>query len=131
MKTSKVITVLLLFLLTTTIKAQETHKDSLFFKIDYNYIKQSQNNHAIYELLDNRDIRNGAVYFQFYKIVHIVSPKKIQCFKKFAKTAKLYSKNQKNKLNEYEIIKLFKNNIVILVNKKREYIEVSPVFEIE
>lgn len=115
------------------LKAQEKIKDTLFFKLD-NYLYQFKFDSKKYIIKDNYDIKDGAIYFDTFKIVNAAKPKKILCFRRYAKTANLYMINNPKKLNDVKLTKLFDNHIIILVSKKGKqtiYTEVGPVFTIE
>ncbi|WP_264529285.1 hypothetical protein [Flavobacterium sp. N502540] len=129
----KISLIILSFFSMTVVKAQEKVKDTLFFKLD-NYLYQFKFDSKQYIVKDNYDIKDGAIYFETFKIINTAKPKEILCFRKYAKTANLYMINNPKKLNDVKVTKLFDNYIIILVNKKNKqttYTEVGPVFAIE
>jgi hypothetical protein len=128
-----VIIIIILFFYMSNLKAQEKAKDTLFFKLD-NYLYQSKSDYKDYIIKDNYDSSEGAIYFVQKKIINISKPKKILCFKKFARTSKLYNLKYNNKLNDVKVMNLTDSYIIVVVNKKNrktEYIEVSPEFAIQ
>jgi len=115
------------------LKAQDKVKDTLFFKLD-NYLYQLKFDSKQYIIKDNYNIKDGAIYFETFKIVTTAKPKEILCFRKYAKTANLYMINNPKQLNDVKVSKLFDNYIIILISKKNKqttYTEVGPVFRIE
>lgn len=125
--------IILSFFFINTLNAQEKVKDTLFFKLD-NYLYQFKFDSKQYIIKGNYDIKDGAVYFETFKIVTTAKPKEILCFKKYAKTANLYMINNPKKLNDVKVGKLFDNYVIILISKKNKqttYTEVGPVFAIE
>ncbi|WP_166922917.1 hypothetical protein [Flavobacterium poyangense] len=132
MKIHALVVILSIFSM-NVLKAQEKIKDTLFFKLD-NYLYQFKFDSKKYIIKDNYDIKDGAIYFDTFKIVNVAKPKEILCFRRYAKTANLYMINNPKKLNDVKVTKLFDDHIIILVSKKSKqtiYTEVGPVFAIE
>jgi predicted phosphodiesterase len=112
------------------LKAQEKIRDTLYFRLD-NYLYQSKFDSKKYFIKGNGDTSEGAIYFTEIKIINNAKPKKILCFKKFAKSSKLYMINNKKKLNDVKVMNLGDKHIVILINKNNEYIQVGAEFAIQ
>ncbi len=109
-------------------------KDTLFFKLDNDYVVQSEHNKAVFLFKDGKDIHQGSIYFQKIKTIARIKPhNEILDLKKFIYASKFYN-NSKQTINDFDMIDYLTNYIIILVNKKEEdveYIEVSTVFAIE
>ena len=114
------------------LKAQETKKDTLFFKYDNKYIKTFNEAPGVYYLADSHGGSLGAFFFSEIRRIDNVKFKKLMCLKKFVRSSEFYDK--KKKLHDLEITGLFKKYIVFLVRKNdtaTTFIEVEPFFEIE
>ncbi|MWB95571.1 hypothetical protein GON26_14475 [Flavobacterium sp. GA093] len=119
----------LLLIVVNSITAQTKSKDTLYFRLD-SYLYQSKFDPKQYIIKDNYDIEDGAIHISELKIVNIPKPKKTLCFKKYAKSSKMYMQNNK-KLNEFDVMDLFANYTIVLINKKNEYVHVTAELVIE
>nr|WP_315149697.1 hypothetical protein [uncultured Flavobacterium sp.] len=122
--------IIISFFSVNLIKAQEKIRDTLYFRLD-NYLYQSKFDSTKYIIKGNGDTSEGAIYFKEIKIINNAKPKNILCFKKFAKSSKLYMINNKKRLNDVKVMKLGDKHIVILINKNNEYIQVGAEFAIQ
>lgn len=109
-------------------------KDTIFFKLDNDYVFQSEYNKDVFLFKDGKDIHQGSIYFEKIKTVAIIkSHNELLDLKKFIYVSKFYN-NSKKTINDFDMIDYLTNYTIILVNKKEEdveYIEVSTVFAIE
>ena len=113
---------------------RHTIKDTLFFKLDNDYVVHSEHNKDVFFFKDGKDIHQGNVYFQKIKnIIKIKPHTEVLNLKKFIHESKFYN-NSKQTINDFDMIDYLSNYTIILLNKKEEYveyIEVSAVYAIE
>lgn len=131
----KAVTLILLCLFSTLVKAQENPKDTLYFSYNNNYIRTYDKipNHLY--LKDSNGTNNGAFYFTEVKTLEDqkINSKGI-CLRKFVRSSKYFDKNKDPKLNDYELWKYFRDYYIFLVKKvdgKKKYIQVKSSYEIE
>ena len=118
------------FISMNVLEAQEKIKDTIYFRLD-SYLYQSKFDAKEFIIKDNSKTSEGAIYFKEFKIINNAKPKNILSFKKFAKSSKLYMINNKKKLNDVKVMKLVDKHIVVLINKNKEYVQISAEFAIE
>ena len=117
------------------LSAQETKKDTLFFKYDENYLKTYKEipNHIYLE--DSSGIGNGNFFFDEIDIVNnIPLNKKTKCLKKYVHSSIYYNKNNKRALNDYRLWEHLNNYDIFLIKKNKgkiEFLKVRANFEIE
>ncbi len=103
-------------------------KDTLCFTLDQNYIYQSKHNNDIYSFKEGEEL-----YFKKVAKIEALKPNKILNFENYIHSSKFYDKSKK-RINDFNLTVYLGNYIIFLINKKDEeieYIEVSPVYEIE
>ncbi len=109
-------------------QGQEKANDTLFFKFDKSYIKESD---LTFYLKDTN--HNEIFYFRGTQLLNDLKPKKILCLKEMIRQPKFYNKSKVQKLNTYELIIYFSDKITYLVkekNGKKEFINIEPVLAI-
>ncbi|OXA92550.1 hypothetical protein [Flavobacterium hercynium] len=115
-----------------SLSAQETKKDTLFFKYDQKYIKTFTEIPETYYLADSHDGDQGAFFFKEEQRFDNLKNTKLRCLKKFVRSSQFF--DSKKKLHDYEIAGLFGKYVIFLVRKNGvavEYIKVVPGFQIE
>lgn len=120
-----------LFLL-SPLEAQETQKDTLFFKYDDKYINAFKEIPSHFYLDDSSGGNNGSFFFEEGEVKCNLNPKKVLLLKRFVRSSDFYDKNKK--LKDEKLATFFNKYIIFLVkknHKKIEYIQVKPGFEIE
>ena len=103
-------------------------KDTLYFTLDKEYIYQSKYSDDIYLFREGKEI-----YFKKIAKIDTLKPNKTLNLENFIHYSKFYN-HQKKIINIFDMIDYFMNYTIVLVGKKEaevEYIEVSPVYEIE
>ena len=109
-------------------------KDTLFFKLDNNYIFKPSSKSASFLLKDSHDVTYGGFYFETVQTLNNLSPKEILSLEKYVRSSKSYDDNRKEKLNDYKLWEHFNNYVVVLVEEalgKKKYIEVASMYAIE
>lgn len=109
-------------------------KDTLYFKLDNNYITKSEHDLDIFYLEDSG--KSGDVTFLFRKMKSAKNMKydKLLDAKEFIHSSRFYDYSKKNKLKDFDLMNYLNNYVIYLVNKKEEeieFIEVNPSSEIE
>lgn len=118
------------FLFGINIQAQEKEKDTLFFKFDRSYIKESESE-LIFSLKDTDNTE--MFYFKGAEVVNGLKPKRILCLKETIRQPNFYNKSNVPKLNNNQLLKYFSNKITYLVKEKsgkKEFIRIEPVLAI-
>lgn len=104
---------------------QNKVKDTLFFKLDKEYIYQSKNNTESYFIKDASD--NEHIYFQKGETLSTLTPNKVINLKEFIYSSKFYNRDKKYKLDDNGLGDFLNNYIIYFVNEnKREFIRVNP-----
>lgn len=114
--------------------AQDRTKDTLYFKLDANYLYESKYVGNSYLLKDSNDVGRGTFFFEKIGTEPHGAPQEILCLKKYVRSSKHYSKHKKFKLNDYRLWEHLNNYTIYLVKKTDqdvEYIRVIANFEIE
>jgi hypothetical protein len=111
-------------------------KDTLFFKLDNNYVYESKNNLKSYILKDSSRSNNGTFFFQEVKAKNNqnIKPKETLSLESFVRSSRFYDKNKQRKLNDDNLAYFFSNYVVFLERytlEKTEYIQVEAGIEIE
>lgn len=102
-------------------------KDTLFFKLDNNYVYQSKYEPKSYFLKDSKG--NEIFYFKEIELVKHLKTNEILSLKKTIRSSRFYDKTKVQKLNNYKLGIYFNNYVIFLVKKKNnvtEYIRVEP-----
>lgn len=95
---------ILIFLCSTlSLSAQETQKDTLYFKLDEKYIFASKYDKNFYLLEDSSDVGRGTFLFQIIGNESSKNPREVLCLKKYVRASKYYDKHKKVKLNDYRL----------------------------
>lgn len=108
-------------------------KDTLFFKLDNEYVYKSKNGSKDYLLKDSSRIFDGTFFFNKAQRVSDLNPKKVLSLKEFVQSSRFYDNNKQTKINDYELMEYLSQYVIFLVseNKKTEYIQVEPSCVIE
>lgn len=111
-------------------------KDTLFFKLDNNYMFESKNNLKSYILKDSSGSNNGTFFFQEVKSNNSknLKPKETLNLENYVRSSRFYDKNKQQKLNDENLAYLLSNYFVFLERctpEKTEYIQVEAGVEIE
>lgn len=136
-KTENMKTTLLIIALSICfiVKAQNTAKDTIYFKYDTNYIKTYTEipNHLY--IKDASGTASGNFYFTEIKKTKAPNKKQnIICLKNFIRSSRFYDKKRMPKLNDYGLYEEFQKYIPVFVKKTsgiKEYILTDPSYEIE
>jgi len=123
---------LMAFLFEINIQAQEKEKDTLFFKFDRSYIKESESESDLIFSLKDTD-NTEMFYFKRAEVVNSLKPKRILCLKETIRQPNFYNKSNVPKLNNNQLLKYFSSKITYLVkekNGKKEFIRIEPVLAI-
>ncbi|MCL8008798.1 hypothetical protein M8845_15315 [Gelidibacter japonicus] len=116
------------------LSAQDRAKDTLYFKLDGNYLYESKYVENSFLLEDSNDVGKGTFFFEKIRTEHHKEPQKILCLKKYVRSSIYYNKDKKFKLNDYRLWEHLNNYTIYLVKKTDhgvEYIQVIANFEIE
>lgn len=109
-------------------------KDSLFFKLDNDYVYQPKHKSKTFLLKDSHDVNYGTFYFERVQTLNNLKPKSILSLDKFVQTSSFYNKTKKEKLDDYGLSEHLNQYVCFLVKengKKTEYIQVQSGFVIE
>ncbi|MHC0442815.1 hypothetical protein [Flavobacterium sp. 3-210] len=121
---------LITFLFGSNLQAQEKTKDTLFFKFDKSYIKESESDLIFF--LKDTDSRE-MFYFKGAEVLNDLKPKKILCLKETIRQPKFYDKSNVQKLKNNQLLNYFSDKITYLVkekNGKKEFIRIEPILAI-
>jgi len=127
-------TVLLTLLFVFTLYAQEQKKDTLYFKLDGEYVNQSLYVPNSYLLEDTIGHHSGIFYFQATDTLFYLKPKKVLCLKEFVRSSKFYNKHNTKKLDDYRLWEYLDRYQVFLIKEdenKTYYLDVYASFVIE
>ncbi|WP_166921498.1 hypothetical protein [Flavobacterium poyangense] len=100
-------------------------KDTLFFKLDNEYIREPEGDQKWYFLKDSN--KSDPFLFIEEKIIHGLKPKKILLLEEYIKSSKFYDKIKTTSLKDHYFATFLSNYVVILVREnkqKTEFIEV-------
>ncbi|WP_264529282.1 hypothetical protein [Flavobacterium sp. N502540] len=120
------------FFLITILTAQEKSKDTLFFKLDNQYIYESKYSPKSYLLKDSDS--NETFFFEEIEMMNNLRPKKVLNIKKFVVSSAFYHKKRKVKLSAYGLWEYLNGYVVVLVkddNENKKYIKVKPNIQLE
>jgi hypothetical protein len=123
--------IIILSLSTYNLIAQESKKDTLFFKFDKKYFIEGKIEKKHYYIKE--ESKQGSFYFEEISIDERHKPKSILCFKKYLHNSKFYNKEKKISYDD-ELSIFLKKYIIFLVkevDRKTNYIQVRPTFEID
>ncbi|WP_163410809.1 hypothetical protein [Flavobacterium ajazii] len=127
--------ILIVFYLFISAKAQQTLKDTIYFKYDTDYITMHVEIPKHLYIKDGSGTSYGNFYFTEIKTIKAPNVKsKVACLKKFIRSSKFYDKKRAPKLNDYALYEEFEKFIPVFVKKTngiKEYILTDPSFEIE
>lgn len=122
---------ILFVLLTCSLAGQEVKKDTLFFKLDEQYIIRGTINTARYYLKEN--IYEGDLSFKEIRTLRDASSKEEICLKKYIRSTDSYAKD-KEILDGYKLWTILETYTLFFVTENKgikTYIEVQPYYEIE
>lgn len=103
---------------------QNKVKDTLFFKLDNEYVYQSENISEEYFIKDA--IGNERLFFKKIETLKTLRPKKLLNLKEFVQSSRFYNKDKQQKLRDNDLADFLSNYIVFFVNEnKREFIHVN------
>lgn len=105
-----------------------TVKDTLFFKLDNEYVYQSKNIPERYFIKDAS--ANEHICFHKEEILNIPTPNKILNLKEFVQSSRFYNKGKKQKLNDKNLSDFLSNYYLYFVKErhgKTEYVKVKPL----
>ncbi|KUJ60868.1 hypothetical protein AR687_15800 [Flavobacteriaceae bacterium CRH] len=109
---------------------QNKIKDTLFFKLDNDYVYESKYAPKVY--LINENIESSEVFsLRELEKINSLKSKKILSFRDYVKSSRFYNENRTTKLNKIYFMKYLEDYIIFLVNNKNEYIKVEPSVIIE
>jgi hypothetical protein len=108
-------------------------KDTLYFKLDNNYVYQSKYDSKAFLFKDSHDVDYGAFYFERVLTFNNLKPKRRLLFEEFVQNSRFYNSTKKEKLDDYGLWDYLSQYVIFLVieNKKTEYFQVNPVYAIE
>lgn len=115
------------------VKYPKQMKDTLFIKYDSKLLSRKQHplSKEFYFIIKDLDKKEDVVYFSEEEILYNLTPKKIYCLKKVLKKSNAYY--GKNKFDDYALFDYFnksKYDKIFLV-KKKQFIKVGVIYEIE
>ncbi|MDX6183583.1 hypothetical protein SGQ44_14720 [Flavobacterium sp. Fl-77] len=109
---------------------QNKIKDTLFFKLDNDYVYESKYAPKVY--LVNENIESSEVFsLRELEIIKSLKSKKILSLRDYVKSSRFYNENRTTKLNKIYFMKYLQDYVIFLVNNKNEYIKVEPSVVIE
>ncbi len=120
-----------LLILLSFLKINAQNKDTLYFKLDKNYILISKYEKDKFYIKE-RSTNDSFVFHMIKKENLTVEKKKILNLKKFIRNSQAY---KYQKIDDYELWNLFKNNYIVFFviksSDKIDYIQVEPKLGIE
>lgn len=122
---------LLTFLFVSNLQGQKKAQDTLFFKFDNSYIKDSETHENEFFIKDRNS--DEVFFFKGTETLYNLKHNEILCLKKIVRQSTFYNKAKKQKLNNSALVDFFSDNITYLVRKKNgrtEYIKVKPLLKI-
>lgn len=110
-------------------------KDTLFFKLDNDYVYKSKDAYKSkyisidYLIKDNST--DEVFFFKELETVKMLKPNEVLSLKNFIQSSRFYDENKSHKLSEMYLMKFMADYVIYLVNNKNEYLKVEPSVVIE
>lgn len=131
----KIAILIILSLISRSVKAQEMVKDTLFFSYDSEYIINHKEIPNHFYIKDGSGISVGDFYFiGVQKPNNYKTKSKEISLKEYIRSSKFYDEKRWLKLKDYDLSTYLKKYVIFLVkteNDKKSYIQVESSFEIE
>lgn len=100
-------------------------KDTLFFKLDNDYVYESKITSGSYLIEDSKG--SEIIFFKKMKTIYGLKPKKILHLKEFVRHSKFFDENKFVKLDYFGLSQYLNNYEVFLIkNNNNEYLHVNP-----
>ncbi|KUJ60870.1 hypothetical protein AR687_15810 [Flavobacteriaceae bacterium CRH] len=112
-----------------------TIKDTLYFKLDNDYVYKPEDGYKSkyisidYLIRDNS--KDEVFFFKELEKVKALKPREVLSLKDFIRSSRFYDENKSHKLKEMYLMKFMNDYVIYLVNNKKEYLKVEPSVVIE
>jgi hypothetical protein len=131
----KIAILIILSLISRSVKAQEMVKDTLFFSYDSEYIINHKEIPNHFYIKDGSGISVGDFYFiGVQKLDNYKTKSKEISLKEYIRSSKFYDEKRWLKLKDYDLSTYLKKYVIFLVkteNGRKSYLQVESSFEIE